>query len=177
MVKETTKGFQVNHIQQYSHAFTQEQCEYYIFKYKDHQQKDNWTGYYTGISIDEPIEIQEQMSSYENKFPQLKSINHRQYQYKNIQHYQPNQCYSIPHIEHQYHTEDMSLYRVLVWMINLNTVTDQGGTYFPEQNTMIHPIQGNLSIWPAHFPYVHYGIKSPTQHKFILTGWNVLSDV
>ena len=131
MVEETTKGFQVNHIQQYSHAFTQEQCEYYIFKYKDHQQKDNWTGHYTGITIDEPIDIQEQMSSYENKFPQLKSINHRQYQYKNIQHYQPNQCYSIPHIEHQYYTEDMSLYRVLVWMINLNTVTDKGGTYFP----------------------------------------------
>ncbi len=167
----------MNHIQQYPHAFNQEQCEYYIHKYKKNSNKDNWTGFYTGITIDELVPIDDKIKEYENKFPQLKSIRHRQYQYKNIQHYQPNQCYSIPHIEHQYYTEDMSLYRVLVWMINLNTVTDQGGTYFPEQNTMIQPIQGNLSIWPAKFPYVHHGVNSPTQHKFILTGWNVLSDV
>ena len=93
MVEETTKRIQVNHIQQYPHTFTQEQCEYYIFKYKNDFTKDNWTRFYTGITIDEPIDIQEQMSAYENKFPQLKSIRHQQYQYKNIQHYQPNQCY------------------------------------------------------------------------------------
>lgn len=162
----------MNHIQVYHKAFTRSQCEYYIYKYKDDLNKFDWTGFYTGISILEHIPIEHYIQQYIQTYS-LQSYSLIQYRYKNIQHYEPGQSYSIPHIERsQVRTSD----RFLVFMIYLNTVTDQGYTVFPEQNTILKPIQGNLIIWPTTFPYVHYGVNSSTQHKFILTGWYVLSD-
>lgn len=61
--------------------------------------------------------------------------------------------------------------RVLVWMVYLNTVTDRGETEFYYQHHFERPEQGKLVIWPSDWIYLHRGIPSPTQTKYILTGW------
>ena len=162
----------MNHIEEYPNALNRQQCEYYIELLKNHPDKHNWTGFYEGVSIIEDIPIDQYFDDYCKKHPSVLLQNIQRHYCFNIQHYQPNECYSIPHTEHASGNPE----RVLAWMIYLNTLTDQGGTQFPEQNMITRPIQGNLIIWPATFPYVHYGVNSPTQHKFILTGWYCLID-
>jgi hypothetical protein len=56
-------------------------------------------------------------------------------------------------------------------MIYLNDVTDGGGTEFYHQNLIFQPVKGKALIWPSDWTYTHRGIPSPTQDKYILTGW------
>jgi len=56
-------------------------------------------------------------------------------------------------------------------MLYLNTVTDKGETVFPYQKVKTLPVKGDLIIWPAEFTHPHYGVISPTQEKYIATGW------
>jgi hypothetical protein len=56
-------------------------------------------------------------------------------------------------------------------MTYLNTVTDQGGTEFLHQNLTVNAEQGKTLIWPADWTYTHRGVISPTQEKYIITGW------
>jgi hypothetical protein len=61
--------------------------------------------------------------------------------------------------------------RVLVWIIYLNTVTDRGETEFYYQHHFESAEEGKLVIWPSDWTYLHRGIPSPSQTKYILTGW------
>jgi hypothetical protein len=61
--------------------------------------------------------------------------------------------------------------RVLVWMVYLNTVTDRGETEFYYQHHFESAVEGKLVIWPSDWMYLHRGVPSPTQTKYILTGW------
>ena len=61
--------------------------------------------------------------------------------------------------------------RVLVWMIYLNDVIDRGETQFLYQNHFENAEAGKLVIWPSDWTYTHRGVPSPTQTKYILTGW------
>ena len=88
----------------------------------------------------------------------------------NIQWYKPNEGYF------QWHTERVdgeypTASRHLVWMTYLNTVDDAGETEFYHQNLKIKPKKGKTVIWPADWTYTHRGITSPTQDKYIITGW------
>jgi hypothetical protein len=56
-------------------------------------------------------------------------------------------------------------------MMYLNTVENQGETEFKYLNTKVKPEQGKVVIWPPDFPHTHRGIASPTEDKYILTGW------
>jgi hypothetical protein len=87
-----------------------------------------------------------------------------------IQRYRPGQAY------HDYHTERTGAQghqaaRHLAFMTYLNTVTDQGGTEFPQQHTVITPKKGVTVIWPVDWTHTHRGIASLTQTKYIVTGW------
>ena len=87
-----------------------------------------------------------------------------------IQRYLPGQAY------YDYHTERTGAVghqsaRHLVFMTYLNTVTDQGGTEFPQQHSVLTPTQGLTVIWPADWTHTHRGIASATQTKYIVTGW------
>jgi hypothetical protein len=88
----------------------------------------------------------------------------------NIQKYNPGCCYKIWHAER---TNSHPIYtkRHLVFMTYLNDVTDQGETEFLYQNVKVQPKKGRTLIWPADWTHTHRGIKSPTQHKYITTGW------
>ena len=84
-----------------------------------------------------------------------------------IQHYKPGGGYPVLH----YERNKTNPKRMLVYMLYLNTVTDQGGTEFPFQGITLSANKGNLILWPAEFTHPHRGIISPTQEKYIATGW------
>lgn len=86
----------------------------------------------------------------------------------NIQRYEPNEGF------YGWHCERASLKyssRVLVWMVYLNTVTDRGETEFYYQHHFELAVEGKLVIWPSDWTHLHRGIPSPTQTKYVLTGW------
>jgi hypothetical protein len=86
----------------------------------------------------------------------------------NMQRYNPGESFS------SWHCERASLKysdRVLVWAIYLNTVTDRGETEFYYQHHFESAVEGKLIIWPSDWTYLHRGVASLTQTKYILTGW------
>ena len=56
-------------------------------------------------------------------------------------------------------------------MVYLNTVNDKGGTEFKYLKHTENAEQGKLVIWPADWTGTHRGIVSPTEIKYIMTGW------
>ena len=90
----------------------------------------------------------------------------------NIQRYFPNQGY------HATHCEDSSpdTNRVMGWSLYLNTITDGGSTVFPEYQVKIDAEAGKFVIFPAYWTHTHHGIPSPTQTKYIITGWYTYVD-
>jgi prolyl 4-hydroxylase len=88
----------------------------------------------------------------------------------NIQHYMPGGGYK------QWHAERGSGYskdaaRHLVFMTYLNDVDDAGETEFFYQKIKVKPRKGLTLLWPADWTYTHRGVPSPTQEKYIVTGW------
>ena len=88
----------------------------------------------------------------------------------NMQRYTPGEGF------HGWHCERAGLThsnRILAWMFYLNDVTDNGGTQFHYQQHIEQPQAGKLIIWPSDWMYLHRGLVSPTQTKYVLTGWYV----
>jgi hypothetical protein len=56
-------------------------------------------------------------------------------------------------------------------MTYLNTVTDEGETEFYHQKIKIRPEKGLTLIWGSDWTFLHRGIPSKSQEKFIITGW------
>ena len=86
----------------------------------------------------------------------------------NLQRYEPGEAF------YGWHCERAGLHaspRMLVWMVYLNTVNDGGGTQFYYQNHIEKSEQGKLLIWPVDWMYLHRGIPSLTETKYIFTGW------
>ena len=91
----------------------------------------------------------------------------------NLQKYNPGQGYHISHCENM---GGRSLIRVLAWMIYLNTVNDKGTTSFDNYNIQTTAVEGSLLIWPAYWTHFHHGVVSPTETKYIATGWCSYTD-
>ena len=85
-----------------------------------------------------------------------------------IQHYRPGGGFKMAHFER---SAFANATRMLVWMTFLNDVTDAGGTYFTYQDHTFEARKGRTLIWPPDFTHTHAGVVSPTQHKYIITGW------
>jgi hypothetical protein len=86
----------------------------------------------------------------------------------NIQRYEPGEGF------YGWHCERAGLLnssRVLVWMVYLNDVKEGGQTQFFHQGHLEKPSQGKLLIWPSDWTHTHRGVPSPTETKYILTGW------
>jgi hypothetical protein len=90
------------------------------------------------------------------------------YTYFNMQKYEPNEGFFGWHCERAgiKHSD-----RLLVWMVYLNTLTDRGETEFFYQQHFEAPERGKLVIWPSDWSHLHRGVPSPTETKYILTGW------
>jgi hypothetical protein len=88
----------------------------------------------------------------------------------NVQHYKPGGGYHSWHTERNTHAYPACT-RHMVFMTYLNDVTDGGETEFYHQKVKIKPVKGLTVIWPADWTFTHRGVTSPTQEKYIITGW------
>jgi len=91
----------------------------------------------------------------------------------NMQKYEPGEGFYGWHCERASNKYGS---RVLVWILYLNTVTDRGETEFHYQHHFESAVEGKLVIWPSDWMYLHRGVPSPTQTKYILTGWFTMLD-
>lgn len=109
------------------------------------------------------------LASYLQEFPDATRVSEfRIVEGFNVQQYRKGWSYKARHCER---TGKKDCFRHLVWMIYLNTVTDGGGTAFPNQNLIVDAVAGRVVIWPSDWTHAHHGVVSPTQEKFIMTGW------
>lgn len=88
----------------------------------------------------------------------------------NIQYYKPGMGYKIWHCERGTSQPPNST-RHLAYMSYLNDVSDAGGTEFYYQKLITKPQKGLTLIWPVDWTHTHRGVVSPTQEKYIITGW------
>lgn len=102
------------------------------------------------------------MSSYYDSFSIVENIK--------IQHYKPTEGYTAYHTERGSNIKP-ACDRHLVFMTYLNDVTDGGETEFYHQDLKVKPQKGLTLIWPADWTHTHRGVISPTQNKYIITGW------
>ena len=86
-----------------------------------------------------------------------------------IQHYEPYGGYRAFHAERTGFKPHMA--RHLVFQTYLNTVEDGGETEFFYQKFKCKAVKGRTLIWPADWTHTHRGIVSPTENKYIITGW------
>jgi hypothetical protein len=87
-----------------------------------------------------------------------------------IQKYGPGGGFKDWHYE-RFNASDPIVRRHLVFMTYLNDVSDHGETEFYYQELLLKPKKGLTVIWPADWTYTHRGVPSPTQDKYIITGW------
>jgi hypothetical protein len=114
-------------------------------------------------------ELQRCLQQYVEQHPMLKQVGlYRVTESPAIQHYRPGGGFKLPHFERSgYDTTT----RMLVWMTYLNDVKDGGGTHFVYQKHTFEARKGRTLIWPSDFTHTHVGVVSPTEHKYIITGW------
>lgn len=88
----------------------------------------------------------------------------------NLKHYAPGQAFHAWHCE-RCSSDPVYASRHLVFMTYLNTVEDQGETEWYYQNVKTKPVKGLTVVWPSSWTHMHRGIASPSEHKYILSGW------
>ena len=116
------------------------------------------------------ISLHHQIEKYKELHPQLDQLaKWGVRETYNLQKYEPNQGYFALHCENAGLVDGMK--RVLAWMFYLNTVTDDGGTYFDNYDLTLNAVEGRCVIWPAYWTHMHRGIVSKTESKYIVTGW------
>jgi len=92
-----------------------------------------------------------------------------------IQYYPINGGFKSWHYErdNHYNGEVNISSRAFTYMTYLNDIKDKGETEWYYQKVKIKPKKGLTVIWPTDFTHLHRGIPSPTQEKYIVTGWFV----
>ena len=88
-----------------------------------------------------------------------------------IKKYLPNEAISFTHCENSGYEDGEMERRLIAWMFYLNDVTDGGETEFPIQCKKFAPRGGDVLIWPAYWTHPHHGLPSPSQIKYIVSGW------
>tara|TARA_Y200000002_G_scaffold362098_1_gene348859 strand:- start:992 stop:1558 length:567 start_codon:yes stop_codon:yes gene_type:complete len=117
------------------------------------------------------FELKECMNKYCEKFPACKWYGNAGIEEGfRVQWYKPGEGFHAWHTERCTPNGNASL-RHLVFMTYLNDVNDAGETEFLHQEIKVKPVKGKTVIWPADWTYTHRGVPSPTQEKYILTGW------
>ena len=107
--------------------------------------------------------LREYLNTYDNPLNKLRIA-----EGMNVQHYKPSEGFLSWHCERisqQVHQ------RALVFMTYLNDVQDGGGTDFKYQGKRPHARKGKTLIWPSDFTHTHRGEPSPTEEKYVATGW------
>ena len=113
-------------------------------------------------------ELQRCTQEYVQRYRHLKVVSFGVTETPVIQHYRPGGGFKAEHFER---SNLATAARMLTWMTFLNDVTDAGGTRFVYQELTVDARRGRTLIWPTDFTHTHVGVVSPTQHKYIITGW------
>jgi hypothetical protein len=117
------------------------------------------------------IQLQDVVNNYIAKYPYCnESKPWTMIERPKIQYYEPNDGYYSWHTERDYRAPE-TVNRHLVFMTYLNDLTDGGGTEFYHQKVVTKARKGKTIIWPADWMHIHRGVVSPTQEKYIITGW------
>lgn len=115
--------------------------------------------------------LQKCYESYANKFSILKTDSIMS-TFVKAQKTSPGEAYHIWH--HENGGQKAHWFRVLVYMIYLNTLEDDAGgeTEFLYQKLRIKPEENTLIIWPAAFTHTHRGnTVLGKKDKYVITGW------
>jgi hypothetical protein len=86
----------------------------------------------------------------------------------NIQKYEPNGGFYEWHTERNHPHNSL---RHLTFMTYLNDVHDKGETEWFYQKVKVKPEKGLTVIWCTDWTFTHRGVPSPTENKYIITGW------
>ena len=115
-------------------------------------------------------ELQKVVNKYTNAFPFSEYSRFSMREPMQIQWYPKGGGFKVWHSE-RINCNIEQIRRHLVFMTYLNDVTDAGETEWYYQKKKIQPKKGLSVIWPPDFTHTHRGIPSPTQEKYIVTGW------
>jgi hypothetical protein len=115
-------------------------------------------------------ELQKVLEMYKTKYVRSDNVDKFGIEAINLQKYDPTGGYRTWHAERS-DGYSPNVYRHLVFMTYLNTVSDEGETEFFYQKLKVKPQKGLTLIWPADWTHTHRGIPSMTQTKYIATGW------
>jgi hypothetical protein len=122
------------------------------------------------VSQEYYVELQKIVDLYKEKFVWSNETAPWTIEAINVQKYNPNGGYFAWHSERTSSTVP-AVYRHLVFMTYLNDVSDQGETEFFYQQIKVKPQKGLTLIWPSDWTHTHRGLTSPSQTKYIATGW------
>ena len=114
--------------------------------------------------------LEQVMSAYYEKYPACTTGCPTRIEAVNVQEYFPGGGFHGWHAE-RLGPEYPQNSRHLVYMTYLNDVTDGGETEFWHQKLKVKPQKGLTVIWPTDWTHAHRGIPSPSQFKYIVTGW------
>jgi hypothetical protein len=114
--------------------------------------------------------LEQVMELYKQKFPACTTGAPTRVEAVNVQEYFPGGAF------HSWHAERLGPdfpenSRHLVYMTYLNDVVEGGETEFFHQQIKIKARRGLTVIWPTDWTHAHRGIPSPSQFKYIVTGW------
>ena len=115
-------------------------------------------------------ELQESLEEYITVYPFSNMGHPFNIDMVNIQYYKPYQGFKKFHYER---SQENNFGRHLAFMTYLNSVEDGGGTEFLHQRNIINAVKGKIVIFPADWTHAHRGIVSPTEEKYIITGWYI----
>lgn len=165
-------------------------CDSMIDYYKNYENKrQSPVGFDHNIDksrkncIDCPLLDEKLFTTYHNNLQNCVNLYIKKYQFcnnilewrtvetANIQHYTPpDGGYHAWHCERERGTAPGGK-RVIVFMTYLNDVDDAGETEFYYQKVKIKAEKGLTLLWPSDWMFTHRGIASPSQEKYIYTGW------
>lgn len=120
-------------------------------------------------------ELQKALEMYKIKYPCSEKVAKYEIESINIQKYNPGGGYKTWHTERSGGLAPGG-YRHLVFMTYLNDVNDQGETEFLHQKLKVKARKGLTLIWPTDWTHTHRGVPSPTEVKYIATGWYTFID-
>lgn len=108
------------------------------------------------------------LNQYKRDFEYSDSVRPYSVESMQSQRYKPGGAFYKYHCER---TGPEKANRHLVYMTYLNDIDDAGETDFVYQGLRVKPKKGLTLIWPADWTHTHRGIPSPTETKYIVTGW------
>lgn len=165
-------------------------CDELIDIHRKDEAKMNYAGIYGSGKVDKNIKesvdcgfqpsmlgklkygsvLQKCLDLYNEKYPKSACAGYSTQEGFAVQYYPPGGGFKTWHCERE-SADLMNVARHLTFMTYLNDVRDEGGTEFYHQTVKIRADKGLTLIWPTDWTFTHRGVVSPTEEKYVVTGW------